>query len=423
MGHAEEWSSGKDPIERMYRYAKIAIYSCLLNLALMALKYYLGETSGSLALKADALHSLADVVSSLTIFLGIVIADRKTKTFPEGLYKVENLVALLSSFFIFYAAYEIGFEAWRGETTGQITAVPQVVAGIVLIMAAAAVFSRYELKIGLEVGSPSLVADARHVTTDLLACSVIVVGIISTYLGYPIDRYVAMLVAALVARVGAEILVEAVKVLLEATLDYSTLDGIRKILESREEVKDILSIGGRSSGRFKFVEISLTTDLKLLRDAHELTAQVEEEILDRYPNIDKLLVHYEPIHKDVRLIAVPLEVPGGNSPDEKSGLSEHFGEAPYFAIIADDSSHARALVTDYLKNPFKDMERKKGIKAAELLADHEVDQLRSPVHLNGKGAGYALDALQIEVVITSTRTLEELLAELTESVGPARSYG
>jgi cation diffusion facilitator family transporter len=422
MDRADDRLSGKDPIERMYRYAKVAIYSCLLNLALMALKYYLGETSGSLALKADAVHSLADVVSSLTIFLGIVISDRKTKTFPEGLYKVENLVALVSSFFIFYAAYDIGFEAWRGETSGQITAIPQVAAGIILIMAVAAIFSRYELKIGLEVGSPSLVADARHVTTDLLACTLILVGIIGTHLGYAIDRYVAILVAAIVARIGAEILVEAVKVLLEATLDYPTLDGIRKILESHEEVKEVLSIGGRSSGRFKFVEISLTTDLKLLRDAHELTSQIEEEILDQYPNIDKLLIHYEPIHKDVQLIAVPLDVSGDNSPDEKSELSEHFGEAPYFAIIADDASNDTLHVRDYLRNPFKDLERKKGVKAAELLAEYGADQVRSPVQLNGKGAGYALEALQIQVVLTGSRTLEELLAELKERAGPATFY-
>ena len=120
-------------------------------------------------------------------------------------------------------------------------------------MAISAIFSRYELKIALEVGSPSLVADARHVTTDLLASAVILVGIISTYLGWPVDRYVALLVAVLVARIGVEILVDTVKVLLDATLEYQTLDGIRKILESREEVKEVLTIGGRSSGRFKFV--------------------------------------------------------------------------------------------------------------------------------------------------------------------------
>jgi cation diffusion facilitator family transporter len=407
----------------MYGYAKVAIYSCLVNLALMAVKYYLGEASGSLALKADAVHSLADVISSLTVFLGIVIASRKTSTFPEGLYKVENLVALLSSFFIFYAAYDIGLEALRGDTSGQIRAFPQVTAGIIFIMAISAIFSRYELKIALAVGSPSLVADARHVTTDLLASAVILVGIISTYLGWPVDRYVALLVSMLVARIGVEILVDAVKVLLDATLEYQTLDGIRKIIESREEVKEVRTIGGRSSGRFKFVEISLTTDLRLLRDAHELTSQIEEEILDQYPNIDNLLIHYEPEHKDLRLIAVPLDVSVDNSPDEKSGLSEHFGEAPYFAIIEEDFSNETVLIKEYLKNPFKDLERKKGVKAAELLAEYGVDQVRSPVQLNGKGAGYALEALQIEVVPTVSRSLEVLLAELQDSAGPSKSDG
>jgi len=78
-------------------YARVAIYSCLVNGFLMAVKYSLGEASASLALKADAVHSLADVVSSLSILTGILISDRKTKTFPFGLYKIENLVALISS--------------------------------------------------------------------------------------------------------------------------------------------------------------------------------------------------------------------------------------------------------------------------------------------------------------------------------------
>ena len=101
----------KNRCRRMNIYVKVALLSCLVNGFLMTAKYFLGEVSGSMALKADAVHSLADVVSSLSILGGILISDRKTKTFPFGLYKVENLVALLSSFFIFFAASEIANEA------------------------------------------------------------------------------------------------------------------------------------------------------------------------------------------------------------------------------------------------------------------------------------------------------------------------
>ncbi|MGA8833746.1 MAG: cation diffusion facilitator family transporter [Desulfomonilaceae bacterium] len=401
----------------MYGYAQVAIFSCLVNSALVLAKHYLGETSGSLALKADAVHSFADVVSSLTIFLGIIIADRKTKTFPEGLYKVENLVAFFSSFFIFYAAYEITSQAVFETCPGGITNVVLVTAGLALIMAVTTLFSRYELKIGLEVGSPSLVADAKHVSTDILASSVILFGILGTYWGYPIDRYIAMLVAILVAYTGAQIMIEAVKVLLEATLDYPTLDGMRKILENQDHVKKILSIGGRNSGRFKFVEISLSTDLKLLSEAHERTSEIEEEILDMYPSIDKVLIHYEPEQKEVELIAAPLNVAEGDIPDEKSGLSEHFGETPYFAIIERSSSLKTVSIKSYQKNTFKDLERKKGVKAAEMLAGLEVDEVRSPLTLDGKGAGYALEALQIKVVATSAQTLGDLITELKQELG------
>jgi Co/Zn/Cd efflux system component len=101
----------KKPVDHMKSCVKVALLSCLVNGFLMTVKYALSEASASMALKADAVHSLADVVSSLSILAGILISDRKTRTFPLGLYKVENLVALLSSFFIFFAAYEIVREA------------------------------------------------------------------------------------------------------------------------------------------------------------------------------------------------------------------------------------------------------------------------------------------------------------------------
>ncbi|MFH0958547.1 MAG: cation diffusion facilitator family transporter, partial [Pseudomonadota bacterium] len=354
----------------------------------------------------------ADVISSGAIFLGIVISARKTKIFPEGLYKVENLVALLSSFFILFAAYEIGHEALISRSDTPISHIHLVTIGIIFMMAVAGLFSRYELKVGLEVGSPSLVADARHVTTDLLASLVILFGIISTHLGYHLDRYVALLVAVIVAKMGVQIFLEAVKVLLDATLDYATLDGIRKILESRDEVKEIISIGGRNSGRFKFVEISLTTNLKRLNEAHVITSEIEEEILDLYPNIDKILIHYEPEHKSIEIVASPLDVKEGEFPDEKTAISEHFGDAPYFAIIDRDLSRKDVAIRTYMENPFKDVEKKKGVRVAEWLSELGVDEVLSGVDFEGKGSGYALEAMNIKMVTTSAKTLGELSEQM-----------
>ena len=398
----------------MQAHAKVAIYSCLVNAILMSFKYGLGYFSGSLALKADAIHSLADVVSSFTIFLGIVISDRKTRTFPEGLYKVENLVALASSIFIFFAAYKIGYEALKGHALGKLQNVPLVLFGITFIMVVAFLFSRYELKVGLTIGSPSLVADAKHVATDLLSTFVILFSVIGNVLGYTIDQYVALFVAVLVARIGFHILVDALKVLLDATLDYETLNQIRRILESHPDVIEVVSLGGRSSGRYKFVEASLKMDTRLLREAHEIISGLEEEILDRMPNIDKILIHYEPEQKEFKFYAVTLDASQNDFPDEDTCLSDHFGEAPYFAILRKELRNGKVIVQGYEKNPFVKLERHKGVKVAEFLADMHIDEVVSRADLVGKGSGYALEALQIDYSLTNAETLKDLMRELQE---------
>lgn len=396
----------------MQNHAKVALYSCLVNALLMAVKYLLGDISGSLALRADAVHSLADVISSFTIFLGIVIADRKTKTFPEGLYKVENLVALASSFFVFFAAYEIVHEAVKGDSLDQIKNVEIVIAGIAFIILVAYLFSRYELRVGLKVGSPSLVADAKHITTDLLSTFIVLIAVLGYYLGYTFDAYIAIIVALLVARMGFYIMLDALKVLLDATLDYSTLDEIRQILVSHPNVTQVVSLGGRNSGRYKFVEASIQMDTRLLRDAHHVIVYLEEEILDRQPNIDKLLIHYEPKQKDSISIATPIDISPNEYLGQNAKISEHFGEAPYFALLTKDNHNGTVSFRDYLKNPYVDLDRHKGVKIAELLSEKGVDEVVTLVDLKGKGSGYALEALQIDATVTDANTVQELLGQI-----------
>lgn len=398
----------------MQSYARVALYSCLINLSLTVLKFGLGEISGSLALRADAIHSLGDVVSNVTIFLGIIIANRKTSTFPEGLYKVENLVALLSSFLILYAAFEIASDAIQSADASRLEHVRWVIGGIVVIILSTFLFSRYELRVGLEVGSPSLVADAKHVYADLLSTFVVLISVVGSQLGYFIDRYVALFVAILVARAGFQIMVDALKVLLEATLDHSTLDGIRKIMERHPDVGEVVSIGGRNSGRYKFVEISLSMRTRLLREAHSIVSHLEEEILDRWPEIDRILIHYEPETRKNWFIAVPIEVEEGKAPDAGSNVSKHFGDAPFFAVLAKNMASGNVHIEVFLENTFRHLDRHKGVRVAEFLAEKGIDEVITRESLNRKGSGYTLEALQIATSLTPFQTLSEVMEIISQ---------
>lgn len=136
---------------------KTAWFSLLINLLLVAIKVSLALLSGSLAIKADAIHSLTDVVSATVILIGIKISKRSSRSFPYGLYKVENLVALGTSLLIFLAGYEIVMAVLAGSVQIIPAQLPFAIGGISLTILITFLFSRYELKQGIKTGSPSLI--------------------------------------------------------------------------------------------------------------------------------------------------------------------------------------------------------------------------------------------------------------------------
>ena len=276
-------------------FAYVALLSAGFHIILVVLKYDLGNLSGSIALRADAFHSLADVLSSLGIFAGIKISERKSETFPYGLYKVENLAALVTSVFIFFAAYEIIKEVIQSDPAAVVSNVHIAVLGLLVIVVLIFLFSRYEMKVGRKTGSPSLVADAKHIGTDLLSTAGILVGLLLGLWKPYFDRIIAFVIAILVARLGWTILADSVKVLLDASIKSEMLEDIRKVFYNFSPVKDVLRLSGRYSGRYKFIEAEIILDIEKLQDAHDISSSIEEEVYDCFPEVDKLLIHYEPV--------------------------------------------------------------------------------------------------------------------------------
>jgi cation diffusion facilitator family transporter len=275
-------------------FAYVALLSAGFNVLLVLLKYGLSILSGSIALRADAFHSLVDVLASFGIFIGIKISERKSSTFPYGLYKVENLAALATSLFIFFAAYEIVKEIIHAEPTIAASNIPMAILGLVGIIALMFLFSRYEMKVGTKAGSPSLVADAKHIGTDLLSSVGVLIGLILCLWKPNFDRFIAVIIIILIARLGWTILVDSVKVLLDASIKEEMLNDIRKVFFNFSPVKDVTQLSGRYSGRYKFVEAEIILDIEKLQDAHDISSSIEEEIYDCFPEIDKILIHYEP---------------------------------------------------------------------------------------------------------------------------------
>jgi len=272
---------------------KISLYSVGINLILSLIKIIGGVISGSAALIADGVHSLSDLAASLSVYVGIVISNKKSDLFPQGLYKVENLVALVSAFAIFFAGYEIGKDVLFGksEPMKNLT-VAVVVIGLTVLITY--LYSRWEKQKAIELNSPSLLADAEHIKTDFYTALVVLVGVLGQYFGYPIvEKIAVVIVIYFIFHSGFEILKEAIKVLLDASLDHESIEKIKEILENEKMIKKINAITGRNAGSYKFVQLDLALNTDSLKEAHELAHKIEKDIKEQMPFVEKVVIHYQ----------------------------------------------------------------------------------------------------------------------------------
>ncbi|MBS3819760.1 cation diffusion facilitator family transporter [bacterium] len=388
----------------MEKTEKVSFISSLFHLFLVGFKFSAALLSGSIALRADAIHSVTDFLSSFGVFVGLKISKRKPKKFPYGLHKVENLISLVVSLLIFWAGYEIIKEVLFFPQAGiKRLYLALLVSGVSFGISLA--LSVYKIKAGKKTNSPSLLADGHHSRTDAFSSLIVFLGLSAHFIGLHIEKITAAAVVLFVAKSGYEILVNSLKVLLDASVDYSTLNQIRKTIEKEKNVENIETLIGRNSGRYRFIEADLSLKVKDIQKAHKIVDSLEKNIKKNIPFIDEIRIHYEPVKKTTWTYVVPLD-------SSKEKLSEHFGEAPYFVLIRVDHRNNQVVKKEIISNPFIHKERGKGIAVAEDLVHRDIDYLVVKESLKGKGPQYVLEDYSVETWNTDKNNLQDVLKDL-----------
>jgi cation diffusion facilitator family transporter len=386
--------------------ARVAWASIAVNIFLSLLNLAIAAASGSLAVAAEMVHNLVDLVASVAVLAGVKISERESRAFPYGLYKVENVVAVGVALLIFFTGYEIAQEALRGEG-GAATVNGWMLVGVALSAVIPLVFSHYEMSVGRRINSPSLMADAQEYRAHVFSSGVVFLALIGQMVGFPLDRYAALVIVVLIAKTGWELLADGMRVLLDASLDAETLEKVQAIVQADPVVTEIRSLAGRNAGRYRFLEADVVLRVDDLEKAHNVSRRIEEAIRTQVPHVERVRIHYEPQVRSHLRYAVPLA-------DAAGTLSPHFGEAPYFALVTVRTADGKVERQEVLSNPHANVEKAKGIRVGEWLVGLKADivVLREDVH--GKGPAYVFADAGVETWLTEATTLTEVLAEQIE---------
>ncbi|WP_319576928.1 cation diffusion facilitator family transporter [uncultured Desulfobacter sp.] len=390
---------------------KIAGLAFLLNLILTLVKVPLAIFTGSLAITASAIDSGTDAVASLVIYGGIKLSTRKTRSFPLGLYKLENVASVTISLFIFIAGYEIVKQIFSSsDSLVQITPISiYLLAGSSLAIFG---FGQYALHVGKKTRSPVLIAEGRHRQVDVLSSIVVLVSVLFSYfdlqtdvMGISIDRIGAALIILFIAKTGGELLSDGMRVLLDASIDFPTLNKIRSLIHQEPAVDEIKSLIGRNAGRYRFIQADITLNVNDLEAAHKISEVIENRILTQIPNIEKITIHYEPRVRTHDILALPLS-------DKSGQISPHFGEAPYFALLHRHIDKHTIDAKKVMENPHCTVSTAKGIRVAEWLVDQKITHVGIKEDVSHKGPGYVLSSAGIKIIRISSRHLSGAVREI-----------
>jgi cation diffusion facilitator family transporter len=293
-------SSAATPRARAVR--RVLWLVLLVNLAVTATKLVVGLASGSLAVVADAFHSLVDSSSNIIALIGVWVAARPADdNHPYGHHKYESVATLSIGALLLIAAFEIGRSALEGLVNP--SEPPRVTGLVVGLMAATFLVNIavtvYETRAGRRLNSAVLLADAAHTRADLLITLSVLLSLLGTRLGLTwLDPLVAAVVVVLLFRAAFGILRSTADVLTDVAVANPVQ--VEDIARGVPGVSDVGAVRSRGRSDAAYVDLNIRVNPAMSADqAHGVASEVEHRISQAMPGVVDTLVHIEPEWADL----------------------------------------------------------------------------------------------------------------------------
>jgi cation diffusion facilitator family transporter len=284
---------------RSIRWAQAGL---LTNAVLVLVKFIAGIVGHANALVADAVESSADIFSSLIVWMGLSIAARPAdEDHPFGHGKAEPIAAAVVSLMLLGAAIGIAIISIREILTPHHLPAP-----FTLFVAAAVIITKEILyrrvsRVGKEIGSTVVAADAWHHRADAMTSLAAFIGISIALIGGPgweaADDWAALVAAIVIAVNGFRTLKPAISGLMDEAPDSTVKERAIQAASNVDGVRSVENLNVRSSGLGFYVDLHVKADATMsLEAAHEIAGKVKYAILAAIPSCVSVLVHMEPYH-------------------------------------------------------------------------------------------------------------------------------
>lgn len=282
---------------QLLRYAWLSIAAAVATITLKAAAWVY---TGSVGLLADAAESLVNLVAAVVALIALKVAAKPAdQTFSFGRAKAEYFSAAVEGLMIFAAA------GWILITSVERFLNPQPLdnlgLGLVISMVAAVlngVIGLVLIHTGKQHRSATLVADGKHLMTDVVTSVGVLVGVGLVMLtGWErLDPILGFAVGLNIIYVGIGLVSEAAQGLLDRTLPDEENERIIEILRRNTTGETRFhGLRTRAAGHLRHasVHVLVPGDWTVQR-GHAFTHDIETQLQHALPGIE-VVTHLEPV--------------------------------------------------------------------------------------------------------------------------------
>ncbi len=277
----------------------LAVWSILIALGVMGLKFLAWRMTGSVALYSDALESIVNLITAGAALWAIRVSHKPADSdHPFGHHKAEYFSAVLEGVLIVVAALLIMAQVW--ETIQAPQAMEQPWEGMAINGFAAlinCIWATVLIRSGRRARSPALVADGQHIMTDVVTSAGVIIGLVAAvFTGWHVlDPLLALIVAVNILYQGWKVMGESLNGLMDRSVDIEDQMRIRDIISVNSrgalEVHDLKT---RIAGRATFIEFHMVVDSDMpVGEAHVICDRIEDALKADNPSV-RVTIHVEP---------------------------------------------------------------------------------------------------------------------------------
>jgi cation diffusion facilitator family transporter len=267
------------------------------NLFLAFIKFAGGVFGNSMALVADAFHSLSDLITDGVVYFSHGVGQLPPdKNHPYGHGRAETIGTTVVGLLIIITGLGVAYEAWE-MITQNTDKTPGWLASAIAILSVIINegLYHYTRKVGEASKSPSLIANAWHHRTDAISSIAALIGILGAWNGIAImDPIAGGLVGLMVCKVGFDFSREGFRDLMDTALSEEHNKKIFAILDEIPEVIDFHDLRSRTIGGEILIDVHILVDTEMtVTEGHGVAEAVRRSVIKAFDNVQDVLVHVD----------------------------------------------------------------------------------------------------------------------------------